>query len=129
MGLQDPNRALTRVAPLETVVYELEITDLSRHALNCRSRRDRVRLATDGCILQNVLTPNGDGINDVLFLGRFDGVVSLAIFDRWGERVFQTGNYANDWSGGHLPDGVYYYVLKVAGAGGRDLVGNFALLR
>jgi len=41
----------------------------------------------------------------------------LAIFNRWGDEVFRTNNYQNDWFGfwdenqGLLPVGTYFYVL------------------
>ncbi|MFZ5554742.1 MAG: gliding motility-associated C-terminal domain-containing protein, partial [Bacteroidota bacterium] len=37
----------------------------------------------------------------------------LAIFNRWGNLIYQKENYANDWNARDYPDGVYYYVLKV----------------
>ncbi|MEM6271324.1 MAG: gliding motility-associated C-terminal domain-containing protein [Bacteroidota bacterium] len=128
-GLQDPSASLTLVAPQEEIAYRFTVTDLSKQTENCRTRTDEVLLTTDGCVRQNVLTPNGDGINDVLFLGEYNQPVSLAIFDRWGEQIYGAGSYANDFRGGNLPDGVYYYVLKVSGEGGKEIVGNFVLLR
>lgn len=75
----------------------------------------------DNVQLPTVITPNGDGFNDVWKLNskiNLDGS-TLVIFDRWGQEVYQTENYANNWSGTYkstgqlLPDGTYYYVLKV----------------
>ena len=43
----------------------------------------------------------------------------LIIFDRWGQTVYETDNYANNWggtfkgTGNVLPDDTYYFVLKV----------------
>jgi gliding motility-associated-like protein len=128
-GLRDPYASLTQVAPQDAIAYQLQITDLSKLTENCRTRNDLVTLTTDGCILQNVLTPNGDGINDVLFLGLYNQAVQLAIFDRWGKKIYASSRYANDFRGDGLPDGVYYYVLKVSGEGGKEVVGNFVLMR
>ncbi len=53
----------------------------------------------DNVLLPTVITPNGDGYNDVWKLNskiNLDGS-NLVIFDRWGEIVFQTENYANNW--------------------------------
>lgn len=64
----------------------------------------------------NVITPNGDGKNDVL---KIEGIElykesSLAIFNRWGNEVYRSpGNYLNNWSGDGLSEGTYYYVLKL----------------
>ena len=75
----------------------------------------------DNVQLPNVITPNGDGLNDTWKLNPkidLDGS-HLVIFDRWGQVVYEVDNYANNWGGTYkstgqlLPDGTYYYVLKV----------------
>lgn len=75
----------------------------------------------DNVLLPTVITPNGDGFNDVWKLNSkidLDGS-HLVIFDRWGMVVYETENYANNWGGTYkgtgkvLPDDTYYYVLKV----------------
>ncbi len=39
----------------------------------------------------------------------------LTVFNRWGRIVYQSSNYQNDWDGGDLSDGTYFYVLKCHG--------------
>lgn len=39
----------------------------------------------------------------------------LTIFNRWGRIVYQSNDYQNDWDGGGLSDGTYFYVLKCKG--------------
>jgi gliding motility-associated-like protein len=63
----------------------------------------------------NIITPNGDGLNDVLV---FDNITlypgnSLTIFNRWGREVYSTSNYQNNWGGAGLSGGIYYYLLKM----------------
>ncbi|NVK28520.1 MAG: gliding motility-associated C-terminal domain-containing protein [Flavobacteriia bacterium] len=68
--------------------------------------------------VQNVMTPNGDGANDVFDLSevvRTDGC-DLIIMNRWGSEVYTEENYTSGWTGvdnggNELPDGTYYYVL------------------
>jgi len=43
------------------------------------------------------------------------------IFNRWGRIVYKSSDYQNDWDGGDLPDGVYFYVLKCYGARSNDV--------
>ena len=61
-------------------------------------------------------SPNGDGINDVFqILGLYlipDN--SLAIYNRWGQLVYETTDYQDNWNGqqnngGQLPEGTYFY--------------------
>jgi len=71
----------------------------------------------------NVFTPNGDGINDFYEVPNLDRYISnqLVVFNRWGERVYESKNYSNDWDGGNLPDGVYFYILKCQGYWKEDI--------
>ena len=66
----------------------------------------------------NGLTPNGDGLNEILIIERQDDCPPLAvtIYNRWGQMVFESNAYQNDWSGlsrsgNELPDGTYYLVV------------------
>ena len=63
------------------------------------------------------ITPDGDGVNDVL---RFTDSFSLFnseiyIYNRWGDEIYHTRNYQNNWDADGYPDGVYYYVLMYNG--------------
>ena len=63
----------------------------------------------------NVITPNGDGWNDIFmidYLNQYD-IRKLTIFNRWGTMVYQSDDYQNDWDGGDVADGVYFYVLEL----------------
>jgi gliding motility-associated-like protein len=63
--------------------------------------------------LQNVFTPNGDGINDVFMPFDLQGVeyYDFIIYDRWGSRVFEGHNQLWDGkiNGKNAAEGVYYY--------------------
>ncbi len=71
--------------------------------------------------LPNVFTPNGDNINDLFkpFQYRFIDHISIVIYNRWGERVFQTTDIDINWNGTDqqtgkpLSDGVYFYICEV----------------
>jgi hypothetical protein len=60
----------------------------------------------------NIITPNGDEFNQKLvFENIFNRVWSLQVFNRLGQLVYFSPSYANDWDGGDLSGGVYYYIL------------------
>jgi gliding motility-associated-like protein len=67
--------------------------------------------------IPNVFTPNSDGANDYWDVPDLKKYISneVVIFDRWGKKVFEANNYSNQWDGGRLGDGVYYYILKCEG--------------
>jgi len=59
----------------------------------------------------NVITPNGDGKNDTFVVGSARSGWQLEVFNRWGEPVFQTSDYQNDWSPTELSNTSYFYLL------------------
>jgi gliding motility-associated-like protein len=66
-----------------------------------------------------VMSPNGDGRNDILNIACVLGLDNeLEVYNRHGELVFEASNYANNWEGVDsngevLPDGAYYWVIRV----------------
>ena len=92
----------------------------------------------DDLIFPNVITPNGDGINDVWAIENLNTDINpedpdeyrhneLRISDRYGKVVFHVKNYdtyakngqifkgTNPFGGENLSDGVYYYVFSYKG--------------
>ena len=73
------------------------------------------------------VSPNGDGINDVLVIDNLDASPNnvVRIFNRLGQKVFEQNNYVNEFggvanTGGFipnkeigLPEGVYYYTASL----------------
>lgn len=82
-------------------------------------------------------SPNGDGENDVFYVRGNDCLaqMSIKIFDRWGELVFQTTNPGAGWNGvynGKLEDSaVFVYYLTATLTTGKSITskGNVTLLR
>ncbi|GAA0540526.1 hypothetical protein GCM10009415_22980 [Chitinophaga japonensis] len=63
----------------------------------------------------NAITPNGDSKNERFIIGgleKYPGS-ALYIFNRWGNMVYQSKDYRNDWNGGDLNESTYYYILEV----------------
>jgi gliding motility-associated-like protein len=74
--------------------------------------------------ISDVITPNNDGFNDKWIILRPSNVkVGVTIFNRWGQVVYKTADYKNDWFGtgtngvlgNQLPQGTYYYLVELAG--------------
>ena len=81
-------------------------------------------------------SPNGDGTNDVLFVrGIHVTELEFKIFDRWGEKVFETTNQEIGWDGtfkGQLVEpAVFVYYLDAVCADGQKFFkkGNVSVLR
>jgi len=109
------------VAPLESTTYVVEIMDQN----GCFTLDSVWVMIADDPVSSiraiNMLTPNGDGKNDVLEFqgaGKF-GQNTLKIYNRWGDLVYQKLNYQLDderfdgtRNGSPLPAANYYYVLS-----------------
>ena len=81
--------------------------------------------------IPQLLSPNGDGINDTFVIEGIKGFdkSQLLIFTRSGQLVYQSNDYQNDWDGRYgastfshnklVAPGVYYYILTLAMPGGQ----------
>ncbi|MBT1687507.1 PKD domain-containing protein [Dawidia soli] len=66
-------------------------------------------------MIPNIFTPNGDGINETFELqGLERSAWDLHVYNRWGGTVYKKKNYQNNWTGGGLASGVYYYTVTNA---------------
>jgi gliding motility-associated-like protein len=72
------------------------------------------------CIVPNIITPNGDGINDAFIIPCLANdqkypANEVAIFNQWGDEVFREAPYTNSWEGTYdgesLPSGTYFYII------------------
>ena len=83
----------------------------------------------DGLSLEipNVFTPNGDGTND-FFSIKSTGIkeISLQIFNRWGEKLYEFTGPKAAWdgintNGGKVTDGSYFYFVKAIGYDDKEI--------
>ena len=97
------------------------------------------QVSFDEFLPPNVFSPNGDGINEVFSLSNLqDPAMNLPgdncmntfeyvnVFDRNGKSVFQTRQRDFSWSGGDVPAGLYFYVVKYSQ---KEYKGYLRLLR
>ncbi len=72
-------------------------------------------ISGNNLFVPNLFTPNGDGINDLFEIRGLNLFAQndLVIVNRWGNEVYKSNNYQNNWSGEGLNEGTYYYLLRV----------------
>ncbi len=68
--------------------------------------------------IPNAFSPNNDGTNDAFAIAGTGIVLAdMVIFNRWGEKLFQSDNEHKKWDGRYkgeiVQNGVYYYAIKV----------------
>jgi len=85
--------------------------------------------------IPDIITPNGDGFNDLFVIQHFLGIQGLSnnellIMDRWGNPVFDEKPYLNDWGAKGLSNGTYFYVLRINnGLRSQTFKGHITVLR
>ncbi len=89
------------------------------NASGCSSTVTKIIEVYNEMTIPNVLTNNGDGLNDKFVIKGLESNTELEIVNRWGNVVYKSGNYANDWTGldltgEKLSDGVYTYYIRTA---------------
>jgi gliding motility-associated-like protein len=100
-----PNPTITPEEDIEYIVSD----DLNGYGCPI-NRRIRIKVEYKPQI-PNIFTPNSDGQNETFFINGLPPDSDLQIFNRWGNLLFQSADYKNDWK--TEVDGVYYYLLKV----------------
>ncbi|MBA3900749.1 MAG: gliding motility-associated C-terminal domain-containing protein, partial [Bacteroidetes bacterium] len=133
-GLSCVNCEKPVASPQETTTYILKIespdgcSDVDSVTVNVELRDSEIFVPT-------MFSPNGDGLNDELLVyGELKSMV-LLLYNRWGERIFESTDQAIGWDGTHkglaLDPGVFVYILQVTHHSGRkeQLKGNVTLVR
>ena len=125
-------------APTETTTYQVALTD---NATGCTALASILITVIDECeepyiFFPNAFSPNDDGENDVLYLrSLFADEVFFMIYNRWGEKVFESNDINSGWDGRHngepVCSDVYGYYLRVKCLNGEEYIkkGNVTVLK
>jgi len=108
------NTSINLKKPLINGNYQAVIrTNAPSDARSSRSNALEFTVEVKEVVIYNVITPNGDGRNDVLQIDnlQFYPGTKLHVFNRWGQEVYSSMDYQNNWSPTDLSGGNYYYKL------------------
>lgn len=106
------NKIIENSTKIEQLSFEksgnYNIKLIAENAIGCRleTQKSINFTAYDG-IIPNIITPNGDNINDTFSIGF--PIQSVDIYNRWGKNVLHSTEYLNDWSSAQV--GTYFYVI------------------
>ena len=137
-SLNDNNLANPTAMPQQTTTYTVMVTDTN----GCTAEKSiTIEVQNTACdepfiYLPNAFSPNGDGKNDVLYLRGLNLTdIYLAVYNRWGQMVFETRDQDVGWDGTFngepvVPD-VYGYYLRVRCDNGQEFFkkGNITVLK
>jgi gliding motility-associated-like protein len=123
-----------------TFEYQLCNEDCPELCDNATVRLSLLKQDINDIEIPNAITPNGDGINETFVFPQLEFEAArypkseLIIFNRWGDIIYESQPYYNDWNGvdrngNPLPQGTYYYVLRLDIADGIILKGDVSILK
>jgi gliding motility-associated-like protein len=132
----DPNTTVTGL----TLGDNLFVWTVSNGA--CGITTDTMNIRLKDCltlIIPDAFSPNGDGTNDFYTIPNIESYPenTFTVFNRWGNKVFESTPYTNTWNGKsqfgtvfgeELPESTYYYVLD-PGTGDEAFTGFIYLRR
>lgn len=140
----DLNGNITFESPLgltSTTTVDYEVCSTVCEGL-CDQATLTIRASADGSdpTVFNAFTPNGDGMNDIFVFDilnlRPDEFPDneLIIFNRWGDILYEAKPYNNDWDGTSnggtpVPEGTYYYILRLNVGEGEIIRGDVTVVR
>ncbi len=100
---------------------ELLVYQVCNKDCGCSTGEVYIEIGDDkSCLAPSIITPNGDGVNDVFAIPCLFGYKfpnnKVTIYNRRGDVVFKSqGPYQNDWGGKYaevaLPGGTYFFVV------------------
>jgi gliding motility-associated-like protein len=102
-------------SPIESTVYTFVVTDPATSCSSSDSLKVTVIRNYDIWV-PTAFSPNADSNNDFFFVrGNNVKEFTIRIYDRWGNKVFQTSNLAEGWNGEYqnriINSGILVYVL------------------
>jgi gliding motility-associated-like protein len=128
--ITDPTNAAVTISPLGDIKYFVTGT-----TFNGCIEMDSVQLLIRRPIeIFSGFSPNNDGINDTWVITnaeQYGSLIRIKVFNRWGEPVFESKGYNNDWNGTRngkpLPVATYYYIIEIEGT--KPYTGTVTILR
>jgi gliding motility-associated-like protein len=124
-------------SPVLDITYTLLVTDSS----NCKARAEvAIRVIPDYTLfIPNAVTPNNDGVNDFFEVYGNKSTwreMSITIFNRWGEKVFESNDMDFKWDCTYRSQlqtsQVFTYLFKLTYTNGYLMPlrkGSFTLIR
>jgi len=137
-GLNNVNISNPVATPVQTIVYVVQFAD-SNGCPNADTVKIFIKETT--CVepeifIPNAFSPNDDGSNDILYVrGNTIRELMLRVYNRWGEKVFETNSPSSGWNGTYkgarVQPGVYDYYLEATCVNNEKFFkkGNITVLR
>ncbi len=134
-GLSCTNCQNPTASPNQTTTYTVTVTSDE----GCVGVDQAIINIIEPCadpFLPTIFSPNGDGVNDQLCMyGTCIQSMTLAIYNRWGEKMFESSSIEDCWDGKYrgkfVNSGTYVYKIRYVVFGEQEVVesGNLTVVR
>ena len=135
IGLSCSNCPNPTASPTETTTYTVIISDDN----GCQTTASVTVTVESSCVdifVPTIFSPNNDGNNDIMCVyGSCISAINFEVFNRWGEKVFETTDPEACWdgkqNGKELNSGVYIFKVVVLLNDGNEIIesGNITLVK
>lgn len=104
-----PKEELCSTTTNDELVYEI------CNQIGCDQTMVYIKTLCEGLVIRNGFSPNNDGVNDNFIIENLVDFpnTQVAVYNRWGTRVYSSKDYKNDWKGDFdgqpVPSGTYFY--------------------
>jgi len=137
-GLSSPSSPDPTASPVTTTTYYVSIVD----PFGCIYKDSVTVWVIDvlcdasQIFVPNAFTPNGDNKNDIVYVhSNVMKSIYFVIYDRWGEKVFETSDMTQGWDGSYkgkpCDPGVFDYYMRAVCIDDKEFIkkGNITLIR
>jgi gliding motility-associated-like protein len=136
-SLNNANIQNPLASPTQTTLYTVTVSDSQCSAVDTVEVRVlNLVFGPPNIFIPNTFTPNADGKNEKLYVRGLNlSKVHLAIYNRWGQVVFETFNQNEGWDGTFkemkVDPEVFVYYLEATCEGGEEYFekGNITVIR
>lgn len=123
--LNNPNVQNPITTPYASIWYYVKGVD----TIGCVAKDSvLITVAVLEPFIPNLITPNDDNLNDTFEILNLCPHSHVEIYNRWGELIFKSEDYKNEWNGKNHSDGIYYVSFK-SGCGNKLYKGWLQLLK
>ena len=97
-------------------IFVAGASGVAKFAIDSCGSIHKVSICGKEIFIPDAFSPNGDHVNDTLYVrAKLSCIktISFSVFNRWGQKVFETSDLNIGWNGGQNEAGVYHYFVDV----------------
>ncbi|MFK8008159.1 MAG: gliding motility-associated C-terminal domain-containing protein [Saprospiraceae bacterium] len=128
--LYTPNPNLAGVDEIQYEICAEECPDI------CAEATIQITIISETIEVPDAFSPNGDNKNDFWVIPGIENYPNnqLTVINRWGNAVFEAAPYDNNWNGTNkkgkdLPEGTYYFILRLDVVNEAPINGSITIVR